>query len=231
MKIALVIERMDTWRGGREKSTAQIAQALAARGQNVTILCQSGSWQPPPDTPPNAINVLPLGRGGLSRSTRLRRFAAAVQRAAADYRYDVVHSMLPIPGVHVYQLRSGTVPAQREAALRRRGLLSRELARLFEPLNVHRMAMAQLERQVVDSPRTVLLAVSRMVAGEIEHYYGRTAGVRVIYNAVDVPDVSPDHHHGGCDPLEGMPLPPKRPERPEARGAVGKMPGDAPRSL
>ena len=38
MKIALVIERMDPQRGGREVSTAQVAVALSRRGHEVTVL-------------------------------------------------------------------------------------------------------------------------------------------------------------------------------------------------
>ena len=45
MKIALVIERMDDFRGGRETSTGQIATILAERGHEVDILCESGSWR------------------------------------------------------------------------------------------------------------------------------------------------------------------------------------------
>ena len=50
-------------------------------------------------------------------------------------RYDIVHGMLPVPGVNVYQLRSGTVPAQREANRRRRSKTKRLWRGLTENMN------------------------------------------------------------------------------------------------
>jgi UDP-glucose:(heptosyl)LPS alpha-1,3-glucosyltransferase len=63
------------------------------------------------------------------------------------------------------------------------------VSRIGWQFNRVRRRMAALERQVAASERTLCLPVSRMVAGELERYYGRTAGVRVVYNAVDVPHV------------------------------------------
>jgi UDP-glucose:(heptosyl)LPS alpha-1,3-glucosyltransferase len=48
--------------------------------------------------------------------------------------------------------------------------------------------MGRLEQQLVGDPGLTCLAVSRMVAREFDEYYRRTQGVRVVYNAVDVPD-------------------------------------------
>jgi len=182
VRIALVIETMDTSRGGRETSTAQIASALVRRGHQVAILCRRGSWRG------EGVEVVALGRRGLTRAGRLRNFVADVQRAIQDGRYDVVHAMLPVPGADVYQPRGGTVPAQLEASLRRRWLLGRWAVKLTEPLNRRRRAMADLERRVAADPRILCLAVSRMVAEELSRHYGRTDNVRVIFNAVDAPD-------------------------------------------
>ena len=182
MKIAFVIERMDQSRGGRETSTAQVAAALARRGHEVNVLCQSGSLQA------DGVTVMPLGSGGLLPSQRLRRFVAAVEDAARQNRYDVVHATLPVPGANVYQPRGGTAPAQRAASLRRHSPLGRLCVVLARRLNYRRRLVAELERQVVGDEPVTCLAVSEMVARELEQYYGRTARVRVVYNAVDVPD-------------------------------------------
>ena len=71
MKIALVIEQLDTARGGREVSTAQIASGLARRGHEVTVLCQQAHWQC------EGVRVQKLGTRGLLRTQRLRNFAAS----------------------------------------------------------------------------------------------------------------------------------------------------------
>ncbi|HAU37397.1 MAG TPA: hypothetical protein DCX07_06725 [Phycisphaerales bacterium] len=186
MRIALVIERFDPSRGGREKSTAQIASRLAARGCEVTVLCQDGRAM-------DGVSVRTLGRSGLLRSSRLDAFVRAAQREIAGGQFPVAHAMLPVPGANVYQPRGGTVPAQIAASVRRRGALGGALVTLTEPFNLHRRRMGELERTVMADPQTLCLAVSQMVAREFEEYYGRTANVRVIYNAADVPDPdSPD---------------------------------------
>ncbi len=185
MRVALVIERMDTRRGGRETSTAQTACELARRGHNVTVLCRRGAWSA------RGVTVLPLATGGLSRAGRLRRFVAAVQDHILAVPYDVVHATLPVPGANVYQPRGGTIPGQLAASLRRRSVLLRPLVHLARPVNRCRRLLGRLERQVVAEPRVLCLAVSAMVAEEFARYYSRTERVQVVFNAVEIPDVSP----------------------------------------
>ena len=186
MKVALVIERMETSRGGRETSTAQIASGLARRGHEVTVLCQRGSWRC------EAVNVRPLGSRGLLRSQRLRNFVLDVQREMTEQPYDVVHAMLPVPGADVYQPRGGTVPAQAAASLRRRSPAGRVGVAAAQRLNLRRRTMAALEREVAGDTNVLCLPVSQMVAEELALYYGRVQRVRVVYNAADVPDPQSD---------------------------------------
>lgn len=187
MKIALVIERMDPSRGGREMSTAQIASGLAARGHDVTILCQQAAWE---DATP--VRIRAFGAKGQSRSDRLRLFVADVQDQIRRETCDIVHAMLPLPGANVYQPRGGTMPAQARASLRRRRGLDRLLARVGRSFDLFRRQLAFLEYQVVRDERVGCLCVSRMVADELEQFYHRTENVRVIYNAVALPDVDAD---------------------------------------
>ena len=184
MKIALIIERMDTLRGGRETSTAQIAAGLARRGQDVTIICQRASWTHA------GVTVRQLGSRGALRVERMRNFAADVAGALAQTKYDIVHAMSPMPCANVYQLRSGTVPGAIEGSSRRWKWLGSVRKALFEPLNFPRGQQGIWERQLVADSGVLMLPVSEMVAGEIQRHYGRTDNVRVVYNAVDVPDVA-----------------------------------------
>ena len=183
MRIALVIERMDDFRGGRETSTGQIATVLASRGHEVEILCESGSWRG------KGVEVVELGRRGLTRSGRLGKFIAAVQARMSSERYDIVHGMLPLPGANVYQLRSGTIPGRNAAARRRWGALAGIRVGLLGAMNLHRRRTADLERQVAGDPKTFCLAVSEMVAAEFHSAYGDSDRLRVIVNAVDLPPV------------------------------------------
>ena len=183
MKIALVIERMNTALGGRETSVAQVADALSRRGHEVSILCQHGSWDSP------GVQIVELGSSGMTRSGRLLGFISAVQREIVrSDQFDIVHTTLPIPGANVYQPRGGTIPGQRAAAMRRRSPII-SLARKFaEPLNACRSLLARLEREVVADPNTICLAVSQMIADEFNEYYSRRDGVHMVYNGVDIPD-------------------------------------------
>jgi len=186
MKIALVIERMDTERGGREVSTAQVASELARRGQDVTILCQQGSWTNP------SVRIISLGSRGVLRSTRLKNFVSAVQQHISANRYDIVHTTLPIPSANVYQPRGGSVPAQNLASLRRRSIVERPFVHMFGPLNRTRRLMHRLEAQVSADVETAILPVSRMVADEFVEHYNRRSNVRVVYNAVAGPACNGD---------------------------------------
>lgn len=184
MKIALVIERMDPARGGRETSAAQIAAALADRGADVTILCQSGSWRH------GRVEVCSLGRRGLTRRGILKNFAHDVRAETRRRKFDIVHGTLPAPGVNVYQPRSGTAPAQRRANLRRRTPVGRLWRRLTGGLNRCRALMGRMERRLLADPSVWCLPNSNMVARELERYYRRTERVRVVFNAVDLPKMS-----------------------------------------
>ncbi len=182
MRVALVIERMDTSRGGKEKSTAQIASQLARRGCDVTILCQAGSWDG------QDVRVTELHKRGILRFRALTNFARDVRRQIEVGNYDVVHSMLPIPGANVYQPRGGTVPGQREGGYRRKSPWEHPITVLTDRLNFRRRVMEHLERTVVADNGCLCVALSQMVADEFDRYYDRRARVRVIRNAVDVPD-------------------------------------------
>lgn len=185
MRIALIIERMDPSRGGRETSTAQIAAELIRRGHAVTILCQAHQAEI------DKANIHILPTRGMSRTARLRNFVHEVQHELAGGAFDVSHAMLPLPGATAYQPRGGTRPGVQAARRRMSGGLGSAMAQLGFSLNEHRRLLATLEREVIES-ETLLLPNSNMVAEEIAHHYGRTDRVIVIPNGVAVPDVSPE---------------------------------------
>ena len=181
MKIALVIERIDLHRGGRETSTAQVAIELARNGCDVTVVCQSGTWSAP------GVEVLQIGTRGSSRTTRMVNFAADVAKAVSGRKFDIVQTTLPIPRANVYRPRGGTAPAQLAASLRRRSLAGRMLRKLTEPFNSYRRTMARFERELLTGGGAICLCVSRMVQDECLTYYGLSDGVEVVFNCVDAP--------------------------------------------
>jgi len=205
MKIALVIERIDPHRGGRETSTAQVAAELARCGCDVTIVCQGGSWEAP------GVEVQQIGVRGTSRTARLRNFAADVARAIGGQSFDIVQTTLPIPPANVYRPRGGTVPAQLAASLRRRSGAGRLLRRITEPFNACRRQMAAFERELLTGRRAICLCVSQMVKDECLSYYDMQDGVEVVYNCVDAPP-------GDAETRDG--------DRLRIRGEIGAAPGD-----
>jgi len=184
MRIAMVIERMDTGRGGRETSTAQMATELARRGHDVTIICRQGTWSA------EGVHTRRLGSRGPLRIQRLMNFVADVQAVTAGGEYDVVHTTLPVPGTDVYQVRGGTIPGQIEYGRRRFGRLGSLRQRLAEPGNMCRRYMLGLERRVMSAPDSFCLPVSEMIAQEVREYYPRKQRVRLVFNGVQVPDCS-----------------------------------------
>ena len=186
MRIALIIETMDPRRGGREKSTAQIAEGLARRGHEVSILCEGGRWEC------EDVTMHQFGRRGLLRVQRLGYFVASVQAVIADGGFDVVHAMLPIPGATIYQPRGGTIPGQIGGSFRRWKLMGPIRTGVFEPLNFRRRKLGELERRIVADQNVLCLAVSHMVVQEFHEFYGREAGVRMVYNGVEVPEIDPE---------------------------------------
>ncbi len=180
MRVALVIERLDPVRGGRERSTVEVARLLVARGCAVDVVCMEG--RPVGD----GVELVALGRAGMGRAMALRRFVAAARKHTAD-GYDVVHAMTPLPGATVYQLRGGTVPGVREAHIQPLRGLRRFVRTLTWPANQLRARQRRLERQVMRDHATMCLPVSQLVADEIARFYGRTENVHVVFNGVTPP--------------------------------------------
>jgi len=183
MKVGLFIERFNPALGGRERSTAEIAEALAKRGCDVEVVCMFGAADL------DGVRVVELHPRGLRRTRRFRRFLHAARRHMAAAAYDVTHAMFPLPGVDVYQNRGGTLPGLRAAHLRMIDWGSRSLRKLTWPMNRLRALHGRLETRIMADERTTVAPVSEMVAEEIRRYYGRTENVRVVFNGAAVPVV------------------------------------------
>jgi UDP-glucose:(heptosyl)LPS alpha-1,3-glucosyltransferase len=184
VNVALVIERMDPRRGGRERSTAQIARHLAAAGCRVHILCYESTLHE------KGIEIRRLDVRPGSRLETLRRFARAVETETRRGDYDIVHGTLPLEAINVYQPRGGTLPGQRDASIRRRRGPGKLAAWLGWQCNPVRRQMLQWERRVVTGGKATCLAVSEMVADEFRRHYRREA--RVVFNGADPPPMSPE---------------------------------------
>lgn len=187
MNVALIIERIEPWRGGAETSTMQFVSHLARTGCRVSILTTS----PAQSTPDYA--VVPIRASRLLRSARTVMFARRSAAYVRSHPFDVVHCITPCPAADVYQPRGGTIPEmlERNAAIRT-SPVKRGLKRLGQTANTKYFLLAGLERRLLTRrPAPWVIAISDYVARQLQGHYGFDPERIVrIFNGVD-PDLTP----------------------------------------
>ncbi len=182
MRIAVAIERMETWRGGAETSTMELSRLLAEIGHEVQIFTTTNA-QSLPNLPVHSVrcpNVL-----------RNRRAVVFAKRAAASMRemeIDIVHAISPLPDADVYQPRGGLLAETMARNVATRPTASaRLLKRAMLAMNVKQRAMLEMERRVFRPDGPIIAAVSDYVAAQCARYYkAYSPRVRTIFNGVDV---------------------------------------------
>jgi UDP-glucose:(heptosyl)LPS alpha-1,3-glucosyltransferase len=186
MNVALIMERVETWRGGAETSTMLFARHLSSMDCRVTILTNSDAQSLP------GIQIVPMGAGGSLRSLRTSQFSRRAAKYVAENPFDVVHAITPCVVADVYQPRGGTLPEtlERNRAIRSASA-SRGLKRVGQRFNLKYRALENLERNLLcREPRPWAIAISQYVADQLVRHYGfPSSRIRVIFNGVD-PDLS-----------------------------------------
>ncbi len=180
VKIAVIVESIEAWRGGAETSTLELAELLAGRGHDVHVVTSSRR----PSTPVLTIHHLPV-----SHPLRPLRTGAFLRKAAAFVRaheFDIVHSIAPLPGADVYQPRGGSLRETLERNVALRATPGRRLfKRATSALNLKYRELLRLERQACGAGGPIIAAVSNYVAEQFRRYYGiGPPRVRVIFNGV-----------------------------------------------
>jgi len=189
MKVAIVQERLDARRGGAETSTLEMAAALAALGQDVTLVARSEPGSD--DAPPAAgVRVQRVPAAGASRAARTRAFVAAADDFCCGGAFDVVHAVTPCRSADVYQPRGGTY---RETIKRSLALTpsaaGRAVRRFGKWLNRRQRDLLALETELLTRPDPPFVAgvsayVCRHVLDAFPAYPRDRA--RVVFNGVDV---------------------------------------------
>ncbi|GMU23405.1 MAG: hypothetical protein AMXMBFR13_34830 [Phycisphaerae bacterium] len=187
MKVAIIIERIETWRGGAETSTMQFAEYLAKDGCHVSILTTSY----PPST--SSLSVVPIAANGMFRALKTRQFIEGASEYVRTHDFDIVHCITPCPAADVYQPRGGTIPETLERNLAMRSSrIRRGLKRLAQRTSLKYRIMEDLERQLLQrQPPPWVIAISHYVEEQLSrHYRFDPSRVRHIFNGVD-PDTTP----------------------------------------
>jgi UDP-glucose:(heptosyl)LPS alpha-1,3-glucosyltransferase len=191
MRVALVMERIETWRGGAETSTMQFADHLAAAGVDLTVLTATVVQSTP------RLRIVPLHVSSTLRASKTRAFARRVTQYIREHstEYDIVHGITPCAALDVYQPRGGTVPETlaRNVAIRR-AAVQKGFKRLTQALSWKYRVIARLERDLIQrDPPPCVIAISGYVADQLRRHYGLDdANIRLIFNGVDPDTSSPD---------------------------------------
>lgn len=187
MNVALVIERIETWRGGAETSTVQFARHLGNLGCNVTVVTMTDV----PSTP--AMSIVPIKVGAGWRAARTWRFVRGAAKYFRTHHFDIVHAIPPCPFADVYQPRGGTVPEMlsRNLALRS-SAVKRGFKWVGQRADFKYRLLADLEKRLLSRrPSPWVIAISQYVSDQLKRHYGFDAArTRLIFNGVD-PDTSP----------------------------------------
>jgi UDP-glucose:(heptosyl)LPS alpha-1,3-glucosyltransferase len=203
LKIALVILHADPARGGAERYTFDLAQALAGAGHEVALVASTFGPKPV------GVNCVDVGERGLTRLMKYRNFLTAVDFHVDGHLsgYDVIHAMLPVRRCDVYHPHAGlAVEAVESGHLKHASLLKRSLANAANQLNRKRNAFAWVERELLKERRVdafsgvqsspVVLCLSDYVKQTVRRHYPTLPEDRLatLFNAVDLKKYDPAAH-------------------------------------
>lgn len=176
MKIALVTMRTDPARGGAERYTIDLAEALGRKGHDVSLLAAGFAGVPP------GVKTVPIESVGVTRVARYERFLDSLDAHLGVTRYDVMHAMLPVRRCDVYHPHAGLA----------RAMVANDSA-ITRFLNPRRARVAAVEGRLLESPNPPLvLCLSEYVKRSVKQWYALDeAQLPILFNAVDLQKYDP----------------------------------------
>jgi UDP-glucose:(heptosyl)LPS alpha-1,3-glucosyltransferase len=180
LKVAIIIERIDTSLGGAERSVSELSRALDAAGCETHILAAKGNAK--------SAKVHILCGDIAGKRTDLSFFAGALKKHIAENHYDIIHSVLPFNFADIYQPRGGTYA---EAMARNAASYSNKVVEVWKKttgfMNLRRDTLLKAEKalcRLKDGP--IIIAISNYVAEQFKKHYGvEESRIIVIPNGVD----------------------------------------------
>lgn len=183
MKIALVILHADPARGGAERYTVDLANALAKAGHAVTLLSGDRSLRHAVETAETSgVRSVRLPMRGLTRSAKYQAFADAAETWLRNHPQDLVHAMLPMRTCDLYHPHAGLAVD---------ALKGKPIQTFFNP---RRRRFAAIERRLLTQPAPpVVLCLSDFVKGEFLRSYPDFPVQRLerLFNAIDLERFTP----------------------------------------
>lgn len=198
MRLAIVRKRFNPF-GGAERFIATAANALAARGVEVTVVTET--WDGPAA---GGLEREIVPRGGLFRHTAARRFRAEVARVVQGGRYDLVQTHERLVEADLFRVGDGVHAAWIDRLARERGA-ARGFLLQADP--THRDTMA-VERAMARETEMLFVANSDLVARELDRWLAVPASrIRVIENGVDLARFRPPGPEERAAARNGFALP------------------------
>ena len=189
MKVGLVIERLDSWRGGAETSTWQLVNHLLAGGVELTVFTRSRLPSFPGCRVHQVTTPVPL------RSRASAEFLKLASKACRRADLDLIHAMSPCYAADVYEPRGGTMieTVLRNVAVRPTAI-GRAVKSALAQLNQKQRMLLRAERRLLRrKPAPVVVALSQYVVRQLDEHYGVNGEkVRLIFNGVDPVESGPE---------------------------------------
>jgi UDP-glucose:(heptosyl)LPS alpha-1,3-glucosyltransferase len=183
MKVAFLIERLDSRRGGMETSATEFLAEMALFGPEIHVVTQSASPE---------FSIAPvhqLGVRGLGRTARYKHFVCDAQQFLTGEKWDIVHAVTPCINCNLYQPRSGiTQQALNRTIAVRKNWATRSLRKIGAALNSKQRLLQQLEHDLLAGKNPpVVAALSHFMRRQLEGSYALPKeNIRDVFNGVTV---------------------------------------------
>ncbi len=181
MKVALITERTDVTLGGAERSVAELGEALAGAGVDVTTIAATGR-------PTNQDTRIVFPKA--TKRVPLSKFKVSLQKHFKKHHYDIIHSVIPFRFVDVYQPRGGSYA---EAIIRNAASYQSRSLQTYKKItaraNRRRSALLKSEKALCkDSAGPVVAALSDYVADQFKNHYALDdRRITIIRNGIRIP--------------------------------------------
>ena len=184
MKVAFLIERLDSRRGGMETSATEFLTELALLGPEIHVVTQIASPE---------FSIAPvhqLGVRGIGRTAHYRNFVRGADEFLKNGHWDVIHAVMPCLNCNLYQPRSGiTQEALNRTIAVRKNWLTRSLRKVGAALNSKQRLLQKLEHQLLTREKPPMVAaLSHFMRRQLESFYALPKEkLRDVFNGVTVP--------------------------------------------
>ncbi len=185
MRIALVILHADASRGGAERYTIDLADALSRGGHEVTLLAASFK------NAPQRVATIELKATSPIRAGQYLKFLSLLDAHLATTSYDIVHAMLPVRRCDLYHPHAGIAAAF--------PTIRKKLESLFNP---RRLLFAHIEKKLLAGPAPLprVLCLSQAMRNEMKQIYALSdERLPILFNAVDLKKFAPSRRPERAD--------------------------------